>query len=983
MMKLTRIFQLLILCAAAVPASADTLTLTFRYDDPGRQQIRVFVPAVFNNWGSNVNGQIATGDISRMSYDSVHQAWVRQWRLAVDSSYAYKYYFQLDSSGSTWEWIADPLNSVLDNSGYGNSLMTVTDPMLFEPRITSFGIVSSVRAGLFSTSPFRTVRLILDSDTVDVFSSYDSTSGLLDYTLPGPRTVGALRLLAVDGRGRSVSQQWSFSTTQSGSAWENEVFYQIFPRSFYDSNGDSIGDFNGISQKLDYLRQLGVTAVWLNPIVRSRAYHNYFADSFDSTDPGFGSNADFTNLVRAVHAHGMKILIDMETQYVSGHHPWYTSSLNNPASPYTPYIWYKDAGNSQPESFSFTGYNGEQITAVTVRMTSPQSLAYQRQLFLNWIDPNHDGKFDDGVDGFRIDHIMDNLDGLNENVNLFSTFWKPLFDTLRSVNPNVFSVGEQADWGDYGTTTLTQSGIDAVFTIPLMFGIRTFDKATIASQIGATIASLPAGKHQFLIIENHDVDRFASTAGNPARTAAGAALNLTLPGIPCLYYGQEIGMLGVKGNWGSDGNDIPDREAMKWNALRSAPGTALWYANTGPWWTGTSLHDNDGRSVQEEQPDTASLWNYYARLIAVRKSSIALRHGAYIPLTTTDAGVIAFGREYTGDSAQMVAVLTNLTNSARSTSVDISPMTGIPGHPYFLTDMLGSRQFVPVTSANVHAYSVTLSPGESVIALVAASTAGLSMTADWNLVSLPLTVPDGRTSALFPGAVSKAFAYLNDGYLTVDTLSNGPGYWIKYDSAAEVTIIGTDRVVDTISLAAGWNLVGTLAHPTAALSVQSIPGGLQTSPFYKYAGGYTTADTLQPGAGYWIKAGQPGKIVLNAGSGPASRRVLRMTIRGELPPPPPGVTGKPAIPHAFSLEQNFPNPFNPSTKIRYSLPAAAQVSLRVYNVLGGLVATLAEGVQNAGEYSVEWNARDNSSGVYIVRLQAGAYGQARKLMLLK
>ena len=968
----------LILLNPAVGKASDSLSVTFRYDDPGKQQIRVFVPAIFNNWGSNVNGQIAIGNISQMSYDSAGQYWWKSIKLAIDSIYAYKFHFHLDSSGTLWQWISDPLNPLLDNSGFNNSLVTIADPMIFEPKLTRDGLgnVSEVRAGIIGSASFSNLKLIIDNDSIDVSSFFSTARGILIYTIPSPHIARIVKLMATDNLSRSVTYQWLLPPPGSNINWKNEVFYQIFPRSFFDSNGDSTGDFNGITQKLDYLKNLGVTGLWLNPITLAHSYHNYFADNFDSTDTEFGHNSDFINLVKAVHAHGMKIFIDMEIQYISGYHLWYTSSYNNPASPYGSYIWYNGPNNTQPEMFTLYSYDGSQIPCITLRMSTPAYVSYQKRMWAYWMDPNSDGMFDDGVDGFRIDHIMDNLDNRNENTNLFASFWQPLFDTLRSINPDVFFLGEQADWGDYGSTTLTASGADAVFTIPLMFGIRSFDKNTIMSQIGNTLASRPIGKFQFTIIENHDVDRFASVAGGSlAKEKIGAALDLTFDGVPCLYYGQEIGMKGMRGNWGNDGNDIPNREAFKWYATRAGPGMALWYANTGPWWTNSYLHDHDGISVEEQQPDSSSLWNYYRKLILVRKSHTALREGIYLPIVNTADSILSYVRRTTGDSAETITVIINLGVNTHAVAIDFSQILGSIQQWYGITDLMGQRSFSPLTPSNENNYPLTLGGNEVIIAKVASTASSFSMTPGWNMLSLPLLVADGSRKTLFPHAVSKAFSYTVNGYTPFDTLRTGYGYWLKFDSVQTVTLQGAECVIDTITVQQGWNLVGSLSKPVLVSSILPIPPTITVSQFYVYNGsGYSYADTLVPWVGYWVKADRPGKLVVQSLTSGIAENCLKIVPTGDQPPSPPVDVGRDSrseIPEVFSLEQNFPNPFNPTTTIQFGLPVDAVVTLKVFNILGEEIAVLLERVpMTRGYKEVSFNAGEISSGVYFYRLTA-------------
>ncbi len=998
--SLSLLVSIIVVTCSVVAHAADSLNLTFRYDDPGKQQIRVYVPADFNNWGSNINGEIAIDDTSRMWYNDTGQYWWKTYRFAVGDTHAYKFHFHLDSSGTSWQWISDPLNPVLDNSGFNNSLITIADPMIFEPRVKrdGSGHLIEVRAGIDGSSALTSLVLISTGDTTDLLPYFDPARRIVIYPLPSPLQAQSLTLSATDALARTVTYNWLAPPPPSGLPWENEVFYQIFPRSFYDSDGDSIGDFNGMAQKLDYLQQLGVTALWLNPISRSHAYHNYFADNFDSTDNEFGSNADFINLVKAVHARGMKIFIDMESQYISSYHLWYVDSYNNPSSPYSQYIWYNGPNNTNPESFTLFSYDGLQIPVITLKMSTPAHVAYQKQMYARWVDPNGDGVFDDGVDGFRIDHIMDNLDYKNENTNLFATFWHPLFDTLRTINPDVFFLCEQANWADYGTTTLTGSGADAVFGIPLMFGIRSWNKSNILGQISATISAIPAGNHVFTIIENHDVDRFASVVGGSIpEEKIGAALNLLLPGVPCIYYGQEIGMKGTRGNWGSDGNDIPVREAMEWHATRAGAGMAFWYNNGGPWWTNSSVHDNDGISVEEQQGDSTSLWSYYHKLITLRKSHPAFRAGTYVTVYNDNGNVLSFGRQNTGDSAEMVLVIANLAASAQSANVNVTSLTGAPPSPVGVIDMVGSRTFPDVTSSNASAYPISLGANEVVVVKFMTASVTNGVKSGWNMLSLPFSVTDGRKTALFPQAGSNAFMYAGTSYHVVDTLRTGRGFWLRFDSALTVEFHGSDRFTDTIPVQAGWNMIGALSTPVPVSSVQSIPGGLVTSPFYTYASDYAIVDTLTPGNGYWVRSSAAAALVLNSSPANLPSGAVRIADDGELPPPPPAITGvtQPGTPRFFRLYQNYPNPFNPSTTIRFDVPADAKVTLTIYNLFGEEIATLLRNAPlGAGYREIPFNAQALASGVYFYRMTAepisitsappsGTFTSVKKMMLLK
>jgi alpha-amylase len=461
----------------------------------------------------------------------------------------------------------------------------------------------------------------------------------------------------------------------------DEIIYHVFQRSFYDSNGDGIGDLNGLKEKLDYLQELGVTSVLMLPLYNSVFYHNYFPIDFETIDPEYGIKEDYFNLVREIHRRGMKIYMDMEVQYITEDHLWYKDSYKNPSSKYSDYLIYNGPGNTQPEPIvwgltELLSYDGTVKKVTTLNLLGEKYQNYIHDLFKYWVDPNRDGNFEDGVDGFRIDHMMSDLDWKGKITGLFSALWKPLFDELRTINPEIKIMGEQANWGtDYGQEYYKQGGIDLVFAFGLNFAIRSFNKREIINKYDSTLLFTPEGKYQILFIENHDMQRFASaTDNNPGKMRIGAAFNLLLKGVPSIYYGQEIGMKGNVGSFGmSDGNHIPIREAFEWYRTVEGKGMALWYKNSGPWWDQTNLKDNDGISLEEEKPDPASLWNFYTKLIKLRRSNPAISKGDFRFIDNSNDEVITFLR---WDESQKILVAMNLSGENQEANLSVTDLPG-------------------------------------------------------------------------------------------------------------------------------------------------------------------------------------------------------------------------------------------------------------------------------------------------------------------
>ncbi|HVX52429.1 MAG TPA: alpha-amylase family glycosyl hydrolase [Chitinophagaceae bacterium] len=472
---------------------------------------------------------------------------------------------------------------------------------------------------------------------------------------------------------------------QNAGGQGGEIIYHVFQRSFYDSNGDLHGDFNGLRMKLDYLQKLGVTAILTIPIFESVYYHNYFITGYDKLDARYGTMQDFVALVKEVHRRGMKLYLDMETQYVTEDQVWWKDAFSNPASKYSSYILWDDSANKKPSSIVFgvhslTGYNGVTRQITTANLYNKNVQEYNYTLFKKFVDPNNDGKFDDGVDGFRLDHMMDDLDFKGRLTNLFDKFWRPLLIKLKTVNPRLTIIAEQANWGSFGFDYFEKGHVDLVFGFRLQQAIASFNKIQLEAMADTTLGMLPPGKQQIVFLENHDMKRFASAVNkNIGKEKVAAALNLLLGGVPSIYYGQELGMFG-SGGFGrfgnTDGNDIPMREAFEWYKADTGKGMALWYKNTGGWWDSTNLHPNDGVSLEEEENAPQSLFNFYRSVIKIRQANEELYSGKYQGVSNSSDSVFCFKR-FTGKHTTIVAVNLGSTSAETTINYTAGSITGI------------------------------------------------------------------------------------------------------------------------------------------------------------------------------------------------------------------------------------------------------------------------------------------------------------------
>jgi len=501
----------------------------------------------------------------------------------------------------------------------------------------------------------------------------------------------------------------------------DDVFYHFMPIAWRDSDNDEFryGDFDGMTASLDYLQQLGVTAVWMNPIHPSPAYHGYQHGPIDQVNPWFGDEAKFLNFVAQAKARQIRVYLDLVVYGISQNSVYFKGARGQPESEYASWLAFTNDAKTQ-----FTGYDFKTWTGATVGFVNwdlrnpPNGTGLARKQVIewckHWLDPNHDGDPSDGVAGYRLDHVWEKYnqgpDGWGYNVDDFWREWKA---ALQSVNPSVFTFVEQAAWESTGADLLAVH--DASFTKPFEFAARDALRAERAeklySAMGNAVASQPKERTFLGIIGDHDVDRLTSAIGadkaeTAGRAKAAAAVLMLQPFAPIMYYGDELGMLGKKADYGGDANDIPMREPMKWNAVAGAPMTN-YFAQSATAYGKRLSRDHDGRSVEEQAGVAGSLLETYRSLIRVRRESVALRRGEYTPIPASDPAVWSFVR---GTAEQTVLVTINLSGKAVTVSVDLSRQLNADG--FVLDDLPGaaSADAVVVSAADRRAVSVVVGP---------------------------------------------------------------------------------------------------------------------------------------------------------------------------------------------------------------------------------------------------------------------------------
>ncbi len=272
-------------------------------------------------------------------------------------------------------------------------------------------------------------------------------------------------------------------------------------------------------------------------------------------------------------------------------------------------------------------------------------------------------------------------------------------------------------------------------------------------------------------------------------------------------------------------------------------------------------------------------------------------------------------------------------------------------------------------------------------------TRAFSLNDGWNMVSVPMLVSDYRKTTIYPTATSPAFGYFY-GYSTADTLHGGSGYWLKFSGAQSAQVTGNLILEDSLAVQAGWNMTGSISSPVDVSTITSNPPNLVTSQFFGYSSsGYDITDTIQPGGGYWVRVKQAGALFLSSNPPAAMSATNRIRIvpTSEMPPAPPAAVALANdVPKQYALEQAYPNPFNPTTVIRYSLPVNGYVVLKVYDMLGEGVGTLVNETKVPGSYEVTFHGSGLASGIYFYRLEATStadptrtFIQVRKMVVIK
>jgi alpha-glucosidase len=492
--------------------------------------------------------------------------------------------------------------------------------------------------------------------------------------------------------------------------WQNAVFYEIYPRSFADSNNDGIGDLNGITSKLDYLKDLGVDAIWISPCFPSpQVDFGYDVSDYENIDPMYGTLADFDNLASEAKKRGIRVILDFVVNHTSNQHKWFLDSKSSRTSEHRDwYIWRDGKGPGQPPNNWVSDFGGSTWTLDPTTNQYYYHYFHAAQPDLNWRNPAvQEAMFDvtrfwykRGVAGFRLDAV----DTLFEDPNLHDNpITKPgkndlgdpieenkYNDNLPEIHGVLRELRKIADEngavliGETWTKDIAQLNQyygdgNNELQLPMDFLFATVNKlspAEFRKQI-ATVNS--ASGWPTFVISNHDIarsyDRYGDGQHNDQIAKLMAGLYLTLRGTPIMYYGEEIGMkttpparkedvkdpIGRVG-WPKEKGRDGERTPMQWDESDNAG-----FSKATPWLPVPPTYKT--HNVADESKDPNSVLAFYKKVLRLHHTNRALLDGSYTPLNENDQNVLSYFRTY---KDQVVLVALNMSGAEQRVSFDLA-----------------------------------------------------------------------------------------------------------------------------------------------------------------------------------------------------------------------------------------------------------------------------------------------------------------------
>ena len=508
------------------------------------------------------------------------------------------------------------------------------------------------------------------------------------------------------------TSQSPMNTANEKKWWKEAIVYQLYPRSFKDSNGDGVGDLKGIISKLDYLKSLGITAVWLNPIYSSPNDDNgYDISDYRNIMKEFGTMADFNELMQGLHDRNIKLVMDVVVNHCSDEHEWFKQSRSSRTSPYRNYFhWWNAERGKPPYRYSLFDVNHDAWKYDS--LTNAYYLHYfsQKQPDLNWENPKLRSEVYDimkfwakkGVDGFRLDAFQfaakDTTwpkypDGFEKDFIKYYAMGSGLHTYLQEMDKEVFSKYDVMSVAEGAGNTMEDAHNLVDANRHELNMAYAFEAVDIAKQDGYNLlhfkevfsrwdSAFAENGWLSIFLANHDQARLVSRFGNdtpPYRVLSSKLLTtflMTMRGTPYYYNGDELGMTNARFDKIEDYNDMPSLNEyqniknkggdlakymafLKFNCRDNGRTPFPWDASenagftTGKPWLKMNPNFNDINAKAAES-DANSTLNYFKRIGAFRKANPILTYGKYTLLDKDNPDVYAYTREYEGQRVLIV-----------------------------------------------------------------------------------------------------------------------------------------------------------------------------------------------------------------------------------------------------------------------------------------------------------------------------------------
>ncbi len=511
--------------------------------------------------------------------------------------------------------------------------------------------------------------------------------------------------------------------------YDRAVIYEIYPRSFQDTNGDGIGDLNGVTSRLDYLKDLGVDAIWITPFFPSpNADFGYDVSDYTNVAPEYGTLDDWNRLTAEAKKRGIRVLVDFVVNHTSDQHPWFKESRSSRTNPKRDWYVWKDGGGPEKPPTHWTSIFGGYTWTWDARTRQwYYHMFLPEQPDVNWRNPQlKNAMFDvvrfwlnHGASGFRLDatpYLIEDPDYPDDPTPPAPGGPASLmpYNSGRPENHQILKemrqvlngyAGDPVLLGESSTKTIQdlaavygKNGDEIQLPMDFLFGnLKDLNAAVFKREVDAAHTQL-GGHTPVFFFSNHDHPRQWSTFGdgihNDQIAKLTAALTLSQPACVLLYYGEELGMATMSNQ---DLSRVPitskrpradkrdgERTPMQWDTSVNAG-----FTKDSPWLPVESSYKR--YSVAAEKPDPSSIYNWYSSLIKLRRTEPTLRDGDYLPLDSGNTNVFAFGRKTAAGDIALVAMNT----SGKEQRVTISGLANWPG---FRRTLLASPSTAPPRS---------------------------------------------------------------------------------------------------------------------------------------------------------------------------------------------------------------------------------------------------------------------------------------------